>query len=307
MHPLLRLLTALDPADLRIFLPPVAGWRALQIVRGARLEPSDETDLEARDPRLLEPIMDGVRWLGRRWFGFRAEGLENVPREGPALLVGNHSGGLMVFDALLTYQTVWDALGPQRRIYGLGHDVIHWDPTLRRYAERFGALRAGHVGGRRALAAGHLVLVYPGSDFDSGRPWRDRHRIVLAGRRGFVRLALTAGVPVVPVVTAGAQEAFVVLPGGPRIARWTGLDRRARVNTAPLALSLPWGLAPAWLPYVPLPTRITQAFLPPLRWDRLGPEAARDQAVVDRCYAEIEAALQTKLDALTAGRRPLGW
>jgi len=245
-----------------------------------------------------------VRWLARHWFRHRVTGLANVPREGPALLVGNHNGGIMVVDALLAYLSIWDDQGPARRIYGLGHDLIHWDPTVRRYAERFGALRAGHVGGRRALAAGHLVLVYPGSDFDAGRPWRDRNRIVLGGRKGFVRLALAAGVPVVPVVTAGAHETFVVLTRGQRLARWTGLDRRVRANAVPLALSVPWGIAPAWLPYVPLPAQVTQTFLPPLRWDLLGPAAARDEAVVDRCYREIEAAMQAALTDLTADRVP---
>ena len=73
---------------------------------------------------------------------------------------------------------------------------------------------------------------------------------------------------------------------------------------APIGFSIPWGFGPTYLPYIPLPTQITTAFLPPISWPDLGPEAAADPAVVRRCCDEVEAALQARLDALTLGRVP---
>ena len=63
------------------------------------------------------------------------------------------------------------------------------------------------------------MLVYPGSDLDTFRPFRDRDKIVLGGRKGFLELALRERVPIVPVVTAGTHEQIIVLTRGDRLAR----------------------------------------------------------------------------------------
>ena len=304
MHPLLRLVTAVEPEDWVALLPPFAFVHAARLALGDREETDQPARIEARDPAFIERILDGVRWVGERWFRHRALGLDHVPATGPGLLVGNHSGGMMIFDGLLTNVSLWDHFGPERALYSLGHDVLQWHPVIRRYAERFGGIPAGHTNAARVFAAGHLALVYPGSDFDSFRPFSQRDRVVLAGRTGFVQLALRQQVPVIPVVTAGAHEAYVVLTRGEGIARLLQLKERLRTNAFPIVLSFPWGLTTGYLPYLPLPTPITTSFLPPIRWDHLGPEAADDEETVQRCYREVEAALQTELSRLYRGRVP---
>jgi 1-acyl-sn-glycerol-3-phosphate acyltransferase len=256
-----------------------------------------------RDPAALGEFFAGVRWLARHYFRARLEGLEHVPAHGPALLVGNHSGGLVAVDWALTSLAVWDAHGPGRAVYGLGHDILMWSPVTRKYAGRFGALRAGHGAARAAFANGDLVLVYPGSEYDSFRPFSKRDRVVLAGRTGFLRLAIGAGVPIIPVVTAGAQEQYVLLTSGERLARALDLPRILRSNVCPIGFSLPWGLTSGLLPYLPLPTQITVAFCPPIHLDA-PPAAADDPAVLARAYADVERVMQARLDELTAGRIP---
>jgi 1-acyl-sn-glycerol-3-phosphate acyltransferase len=117
------------------------------------------------------------------------------------------------------------------------------------------------------------VLVYPGSDLEVFRPWTERNRIILRGRKGFLRLALAAGVPIVPVVSAGTHEQLVVLTRGDRLARW---------------LHMHW---------------TTLKFGPPIRWPSLSPKDAGDPAVLGRCYAEVESAMQSMLYTLAVGRR----
>lgn len=255
-------------------------------------------DVSARDPALLELGFDLLRVLGRYYFRLQVEGLDHIPA-GPVLFVGNHSGGLVPLEGFFVSLAIHDRFGIERAIYALAHDFLFEDPTLRSYAGRLGMLRAGHESAHRAFAAGGSVMVFPGSDLDTFRPFRDRNKIVLGGRKGFLRLALREGVPIVPVVTAGTHEQFVVLARGDRLAKLVHAHAWARTEVMPLVLALPWGVTSGFVPYLPLPAQTTVAFLPAMRWQACD----LSDPAVDRCYAEVEDAMQHGLDALTHDRR----
>lgn len=260
-------------------------------------------DIRKRDPELVTLLLDLYRLLGRYWFRLEVEGVDNVPVTGPALLVGNHSGAFIPSDAFFAGLAIHDRFGPERAMFALAHDFLFEDPLLRSYAQRLGMLRAGYDGARHAFDAGHMVLVYPGSDLDTFRSFKDRARVVLGGRKGFLKLALRAGVPIVPLVSAGPHEQLVVLSRGDRIAKMLHAHAWARTEVMPLVLSVPWGLTSGFVPYIPLPAQTTVAFGEPIRWPDLGPDAADDPVVLERCYAEVEGRMQAILDRLYEGRR----
>jgi hypothetical protein len=108
---------------------------------------------------------------------------------------------------------------------------------------------------------------------------------------------------IVPVVTAGTHEQFVVLRRGDQLARRLHPHRWARTEVLPIVLSLPWGLTPGFLPYLPLPAQTTVSFLPAMRWPELGPANADVAVDLERCYREVEAAMQAEMDRITHGRR----
>lgn len=267
-------------------------------------ESGSDDGLDLRDPKLVDLVLDLARFVGERYFRWTCDGVENVPAEGPALLVGNHNGGLQTFDSLLTLVAIRDRFGVERAVHPLAHDILFQKPRLRELSAKFGTLRAGHDGSARALARGRLVLVYPGSDLDSTRAWRDRHRVELGGRTGFVKLALRAQVPIVPVVSEGTHEQFIVLTRGDVLARRMGIKKLFRAEVFPIVLSVPWGITLGFVPYLPLPAQTALRFGPPIRFDGYGPEAADDPRAVSECYERVRRAMQRELDVLAEGRVP---
>ena len=299
-----RLVPASDAAVL--LSPPLlcARFLAFALARRTGHETEDPADdVRARDPEFVALLMDFFGGFGKLWFRPKLEGVANVPAEGPALLVGNHNGGLVPVDSFFTGLALYEHFQGRRAMYALVHDFIFHDPVLRKYALKLGLLRATDASARQVFAQGHTLLVYPGSDLDTFRPFRDRGKVILGGRKGFLSLALRFGVPIVPVVSAGTQEQYIVLTRGDGIARLLGMHAWARTPTFPIVLSVPWGLTSGFVPYLPLPVQTTVRFGEPIRWPELRPADAQRPEVLERCYREVESRMQAMLDALTAGRR----
>jgi len=152
-----------------------------------------------------------------------------------------------------------------------------------------------------ALAEGRDVALWPGGEVDSLRPWVERDRAILAGRKGFVKMAIRAGVPIVPIATVGGADAMPVLIRGDRLSRMLRLDKLFRLKVFPVAISMPWGIAPAALPQLPLPAKIRTRFMPPIELDH-DPERAEDEDYVDAKYREVQDSIQRGMDALARKR-----
>ncbi|HUT78217.1 MAG TPA: lysophospholipid acyltransferase family protein [Polyangia bacterium] len=296
------LLREVPPRDvLAILFPPALGYEILKGRTGAEPLPSGDYDPSLPDPALFGPVLEFARWLSVNWFHASVWDAERVPAEGPVLLVGNHSAGLMPVDALFAIDAIQKLQGPGRAVHPLVHDFAFQAPRMALHARRMGILRAGRENAAAALADGRIVLVYPGGDRDAFRSFHDRNRIVLAGRTGFVELAMAHGVPIVPLVSVGLHESLFVVTSGERIAERLDLKRRLRTEVLPLALMFPWGLAPAAMPFLPLPTDIEMRFGEPIAVEG----EPGDEAAVAEGYRRVETAMQAMMDELSAGRTPI--
>ena len=263
----------------------------------------DIDSLDNRDPAAMRRFCDLIGPLLRWYFRPVISGLDRIP-EGPGLYVGNHSGGMMPLDTFTLMVALFQRRGLAAMPYGLGHEIAIAAPVLRDIVVPFGAIRACHENAHRVFAQGDKALVYPGSDYDSFRSYWDRNRIVFGPRRGYIRLALRAGVPIIPVVTAGAHEiCFVIDDGRWLLRRLPLLGKLTRAKAWPITLSIPWGLTigPPLL-YFPLRTRFYQEFLEPIRFERTGAMAAEDDLWVERCHQRVVIAMQAALDRLVAQR-----
>jgi len=257
----------------------------------------------ARDPAFLRSVRP-VLELFASYFRPEVRGFERLPRHGPFLVVGNHSGGQIPPDLPVLLTAWWRERGEEEPVYALFHSFFMGLPGVGPVMTRAGAVEAGPVEAEAILRDGGILIDYPGGDYEVFRPWWQRNRIQFGGRLGVVRLALRTGVPVVPAVSVGAHETLVVLARGERLARRLHFDKLFRLKVMPLVLGPPFGVVPGGIPTWPLPAKITVELCDPIDWpSRYGPDAADDDSVVRACYEELTSTMQCALDRLAAERR----
>jgi 1-acyl-sn-glycerol-3-phosphate acyltransferase len=270
----------------------VTGWVA---------DRAGDWDLNERDWSFIDrqkyfwnPLLD-------YWFRMEVAGWDRIP-ESPALVVGIHAGAPFPWDAWAVGIQWWRHFGADRPLYGTAHDALMAFPVIGAYFRKMGVLPAAPDSMSAALAAGHDVVLYPGGERDSLRQWTKRDEALLAGRTGFVKLAINTGVPIVPVATVGGPDAMPVVATGRRLAKLLQLDRVARLKMFPIAFQLPWGISPALLPEIPFPTKIRTAFQDPIEVDP-DPDRVNDRTYVTAKYEEVRGSIQTGVDALARHRR----
>jgi 1-acyl-sn-glycerol-3-phosphate acyltransferase len=252
--------------------------------------------LDLRDPEYIRRTLPTLRAMSELYFRAEVRGLEHIPAEGPVLLVGNHSGGTLIADTFVFGQAFYDRFGPERTFHQLAHDLVFKVPGIPGFLSPYGTVPANPENARRALERDAAVLVYPGGDHETYRASWEEAEIEFAHRMGFARIALAAGVPIVPVVAIGGQETALFLGQGERIARLLHLHELLRLDVVPIQIAPPWGITVLDLPgRIPLPAKITIEVLPAID---VPPAAGAEEA-----YEIVTERMQTKLDRLAEQRR----
>ncbi len=283
---------------------PVLSRLGTSVARVARPVASEirdrlTADLDDRDPDFIREQLPTSWLLSSIWFRGEVRGLENIPEDRPVLLVGNHSGGNVPPDTIVFTLAFNTYFGVERPFYQLAHNLVLASP-YGQYLRKFGTVAASHENARKALDAGAAVLVYPGGDHEVHRPSSQSNLIDFDGRKGFLRLALEAGVPIVPVVSIGGQETALFLSNGRRLAEALRLDKLFRLKVLPISLALPWGINVGdFLGHLPLPAKITVQVLEPIDIRR---RFGRDPDL-NEAYERVTGVMQDTLSALAAERR----
>jgi 1-acyl-sn-glycerol-3-phosphate acyltransferase len=257
--------------------------------------------LSRRDPELIRKVFPYLSWIVDHYFRAEVEGLEHLP-PGRCMAVMTHNGGLFTPDLHCLMVAYWRRYGLEAPAYGLMHGIAFRLPGLGRFLTACGALPASRANGDAVLEQGYPLLVCPGGDVDALKPFWQRHRVVFAGRSGFVRMAIRHQAPIIPIVSVGAHEVFVILNDGRWVARATGFSRYLRIKSIPLSITFPFGLTPAGLAAIPLPSKIRVRVLPPIDL-ALPPEAADDEQTVVQARERVRRTMQQGLDQLAHRRR----
>jgi 1-acyl-sn-glycerol-3-phosphate acyltransferase len=264
----------------------------------SRLIPSDEPGRQIDDWgrseaafQLADPILN---FYYRYWFRVELQIVENVPAERGALLVANHSGALPP-DAPMIMQGIRTEHAQPRPVYMLGEHWFKGYPGVGMLANKIGLVAAHPANAQRLLCdEGRLALVFPEGQKGSRKLYWQRYRLRRFGRGGFVRTAMKAGVPIVPIAVVCAEEAMPIFAHVPLLQRLTGL------MYFPVNHAFPhFGLA-AGLMYLPAKFKIR--FLDPVDLSGYGPDDAEDVALVQSVAEDIRAKIQREVDELVASR-----
>lgn len=264
-----------------------------------------QEDVMGMDPGTFDPaavqhtLKQAKRLFGEgKYFGLHAVGLEGVP-PAPVMVVSNHSGGTTIPDVWGFMVAWYGHFGVDRPLHPLAHDVIMSTPTTGAFFQKRGVLRANSGVAVNALKNFRRdVLVMPGGDLDTWRPYKDRFKVRFNARAGYVRTALRARVDIVPVANAGAHETLYVLTDGQRIAKALGLQALARAEVFPIHFSLPWGLAFGPLPHLPWPTKLRYRVGATIALPRLDDDEVPEESLVREIDAAVRSSIQTLLDEL---------
>lgn len=245
------------------------------------------------DPDALgvDPVATEIGWwlanfLYYDWFKVEVEGIENVPTEGPAVLVPNHAGAALPYDAVMLQLAVANEAEPPRRVRVIGTEIFNMLPFISHLYRRAGGAYAARSEAGWLLEQGHLVGVFPEGVAGFQKADTGTYRTTRFGRGGFVTLAAAHGAPIVPVAIIGSEEAHPVLFTSRRLANLVRLvfpDQRVDEMAV-------------WLNPIPLPVRWRIRFLPPLVVPE-GPDRLTVLELTEETRRRVQAALDEMLES----------
>jgi 1-acyl-sn-glycerol-3-phosphate acyltransferase len=235
-------------------------------------------------------LLTALRPVAQKWFRVEVRGAENIPAEGGALVVSNHSGTIPV-DGLVTGVTVRDHTG--RFLRPLGADLVFRLPLVGDLARKGGATLACNEDAERMLRGGELVGVWPEGFKGIGKPFSERYKLQRFGRGGFVAAAIRTGVPIIPTSVVGAEEIYPLVGNIPSLARLLGIPYLPITPLFPL-------LGPLGL--IPLPSKWLIEFGDPIRTDEYDVGAADDPMLVFNVTDQVRESIQQTLYSLLMKR-----
>ncbi|HEY6079856.1 MAG TPA: lysophospholipid acyltransferase family protein, partial [Polyangiaceae bacterium] len=250
----------------------------------SRAEEVDEFGLDRSFDARLRPMLDFVY---RRYFRIQTEGITNVPAEGRAVVVGNHSGSIPIDGLMLRSALRLDH--PQSRdLRWLAEDFLFYLPFAGVAMNRAGAVRACQENAERLLSRDNLIAVFPEGVQGIRKLFRERYRLQRFGRGGYIRLCLRTRAPLIPCAIIGGEES------SPLLYRFDALADLLRIPYLPLTPTL-----------LPAPTKWRIKFGEPIPFDNYGPEAADDDVLVGRLSERVRSTIQSMLENGLSKRRSI--
>lgn len=246
------------------------------------------------DPIGLDPIVAEMAWhvanfLYYDYFRVEVEGIEHVPMAGPAVIVANHGGAALPYDAAMLQLAVANEADKPRRVRVTGTEIFNILPFASHLYRKVGAAYAERADADHILGSGHLLGVFPEGERGFMKPVSQAYQVQRFGRGGFVDVAERHAAPIVPVAIVGSEEVHPAMFVSKRLARVVrAIWPEQRVE----------GIAVALNPF-PLPVHWRIRFLPAMEPEAAEPDPLR---ILERSE-ETRRRIQASLDDMLAKRK----
>jgi 1-acyl-sn-glycerol-3-phosphate acyltransferase len=250
--------------------------------------------MDGHDTDTMWMIFTAVLPLYDWYWRVTASGIKNIPASGPTVMAANHSGALPIDGALLKIATLKEH---GRNPWMLAGDLVFRVPQVGSFVRRMGNARADPSETAELLEDGNLLAVFPEGYEGIGKGWANRYQLEPFGRGGFVKMALRAGAPLVPVGIVGAEGIYPMIANVRPLADTLALPYFPVTPTFPL-------LGPLGL--IPLPAKCHVEFGAPIPTIDYSPEAADDRALVRDLTERVRGTVQAMLDARIGQRERRG-
>lgn len=243
----------------------------------------------------LDPVVHEMAWhvlngIYYDYFRVEVDGIENIPMDGPAMVVANHGGAALPYDAAMLALAVLNEAPRPRRVRVSATEIFNMLPWVSHMYRKVGAVYATHEDARHLLERGAMLGVFPEGESGFMKPVWQAYHVQRFGRGGFVQLAEQTGTPIVPVAILGAEEVHPAVAVSKRLAQLVRfIFPQQRVEEIAVFLNP-----------VPLPVRWRIRFLPPVMPENPGVEP--DPLRMLERSEDIRRSVQTSLDTLLAGR-----
>src|SRR6202142_2567282 len=218
--------------------------------------------------------------LYKEYFRVKAFGVENVPRRGRAMLIGNHSGGIAIDGAMVVASMLFE-MDPPRLAQGMVEKFLNRVPLASLWMNRVGQVTGLPEHALHLLEDDRLLMVFPEGARGTAKLYKERYSLVHFGT-GFVRLALQTKTPIVPFGFIGGGEATPTVMNSDALGKLMG---------APYVPITPYGLA------VPLPVRLEVHYGEPMVFSGTGTE---DDEVIQGYVDQVKERISALIDV---GRR----
>lgn len=260
-----------------------------------RLTGDYETDEWGYDQEFLDAVRPFFEFMYSRYWRVTTSGIENIPEEGRALLVCNHSGQLP-WDGSMVASAVLQEHPYQRLVRTLYADWFPTLPFISSTFEKLGQVLATEENGIQLLENDELVAVFPEGYKGVGKLYKERYQLARFGRGGYIKMALKTKSPIIPVSVVGAEETYISLYKSPTMAKILGFPY------FPISPTFPWlGL----LGFIPLPTKWYIDFGEPIVLDGYSDDADNNLVLISQLSDQVRNIIQKMIFSRLSQRRSI--
>jgi 1-acyl-sn-glycerol-3-phosphate acyltransferase len=221
-------------------------------------------------------------WFYKNYFKVTVDGIDHVPAQGRAMLVGNHSGG-WALDGMMVISSLVLEKEPPRLAHGMAEYFINEVPFGSLMSYRTGNFTGTPENATHLLENERVLMVFPEGARGTAKLYKERNSLVRFGT-GFMRLALQTRTPIIPFGFAGGGEAI------PTIANLTKLGK---------LMGLPYIPVTPWVVALPRPVPLHISYGEPMVFDGNGTE---DDDVIKAWVGEVKHSIAGLIDDAVAAR-----